>query len=1106
MRMYHNTRELACRKPFGALEVGAPLQLLLFIDPEDRSYVSRCSLRTWTYEKGEKIYDMEPVSEGFRFYGSFSESAVLWYHFIVYFHDGGCLRYGPAEGRVGGKGRIYDYEPPSFQITVYEKRELPKWYREAVVYQIFPDVFARDWGGNLGRGQGLCDSDGQGLRQRRGPARRMAESWEQLPLYEKNPDGSIKTWIFHGGNLRGIEGKLPYLKELGISAIYLNPIFEAASWHRYDTADYMKIDPLLGTEEDFKRLCKRGEELGIRIILDGVFNHTGCDSVYFDRYGNYGRGSTDSWKPGAPACGAYGHPDSPYRDWYSFKETDKDGSGEQDEPETYECWWGVTDLPDVNEMNSSYREFINGKEGVVRHWLRCGASGYRLDVADELPDEFIEELKTAVVSEKQDGLVLGEVWEDASNKVSYGKLRRYFLGRELDGVMNYVFRSAVMDFLRGKQTGEEICETFESLRENYPRTALYGSLNLIGSHDRARVLTLLGDAPEPESLSDEQRRNYRLPEDKLSLAKSRLWLALVLQMTSPGVPSIYYGDEAGLEGYADPYNRAPYPWGNEDGDTLVMHQEALALRRSYLAFVDGEFEPFAQGQDVYGFWRYMKGPEGEEACTTGGEEAESRRAVAFREKFAVVVNRSLWEPRQVVLDVSDTGPEAFELLNGKEVEITEGKARFTLGPLDVVVIRFGKPGTRAAELSPGAGVLCHITSVPEGLGGGVFADARRFADSLSQAGITYWQMLPINPTDKFGSPYAGTSAFAGNVDLLGLSQQQLSELYADFDIENDSGYREFERKQSYWLHCYLDTFEGKDEQDFQGFCQYLFQKHWMDLKDYVNARGISLIGDIPMFVSGDSADVKAWPEYFCLDGEGRTLAQAGVPPDSFSEEGQLWGNPLYNWEAMEKDGFTWWIQRLSRLFELFDYVRLDHFRGFEASWSVAAGKTPKEGRWIRTGGDRLFEAAYEKFGPLPVIAEDLGIITPGVRALMDVNGFTGMDIMQFSNCDPMEYRAPKGKIVYTGTHDNDTLVGFCEKRYAEEVEQAKEKARKLAEICFESGAPVVIIPLQDAMLLGSEARMNLPGTTENNWKWKARKEDMAPAMKWLGELVKSMKG
>ena len=410
---------------------------------------------------------------------------LVWYSFICNIEGQPEVRLGAPQGRTGGEGVTYDYaEVPSFQITVYKHREnRPTWYERGMVYQIFPDRYARDehW-----RERTMAQLE----KPRKGIQRRMVEDWNEPPVYERAEDGSIKTWDFYGGSLKGIQEDLPRIAELGFTAIYLNPIFEAASNHRYDTADYTKIDPILGTEQDFTELCQAAEKLGISIILDGVFNHTGDDSIYFNRYGNY------------PGVGAWQSEDSPWRDAFTIHE---DGS--------YDCWWGVGNMPAINEKSELVRERLLGKDGVIRKWLRAGAHGWRLDVADELSDDFLAEIKKAVLAEKPDALLLGEVWEDASNKISYGHLRRYLQGSELDSAMDYPFRDMVIGFLMGYKNAYEAAEDIETLRENYPSEALSCALNLLSSHDRPRIISVLGGGPDESQLPECERSKWRLDEN-----------------------------------------------------------------------------------------------------------------------------------------------------------------------------------------------------------------------------------------------------------------------------------------------------------------------------------------------------------------------------------------------------------------------------------------------------------------------------------------------------------------------------------------------------------------------------------------------------------------
>ena len=437
-----------------------------------------------------------------------------------------------------------------WQLTVFDAFTTPDWLKGGLIYQIFPDRFYK--GGNTA---GTIPA-----------GRILHENWQEEVGWRPGADGEIHNNDFFGGNLKGIEEKLPYLQSLGVTCIYLNPIFESPSNHRYDTADYTKIDPLLGTEEDFISLCRAAQTLAIRILLDGVFSHTGSDSVYFNRQARY------------PNEGAYQSQQSPYFAWYHFNEW----------PKNYDCWWGFITLPNVNETNPHYNNYINGETGVVRKWLRLGAAGWRLDVADELPDEFLDHLRLAVKAEKPSALVMGEVWEDATNKMAYGVLRRYLLGKQLDSVMNYPFRYAILSYvLQGDS--QTFFETIFSVIENYPPQSLHVLMNSLGTHDTERILTLLGGVTTA-GLDREAQSRIVLSPQEMNLAVQRLKLASLLQYTLPGVPSLYYGDEAGLEGAKDPFNRRTFPWGKENTELTAWYRALGELRQHYPCLGDGVFE------------------------------------------------------------------------------------------------------------------------------------------------------------------------------------------------------------------------------------------------------------------------------------------------------------------------------------------------------------------------------------------------------------------------------------------------------------------------------------------------------------------------------------
>ncbi len=1060
------------------MELGTSVTLAIAVWGEE---VRSCTLRTWNEFDGEERIPMQPADELSRDHRSIegvpSEGArwfratvtprrlgILWYSFIIDMPQG-AMFFGAQEGRTGGVGVLSWGEPPSFQITVYEKRQTPpSWFAGGVVYQIFPDRYRR---GNhaLERVKRELAAD------RRGIARRLVD-WSTLPTYEKDESQRVIAWDFYGGDLEGVRDRLPQLAEMGVTAIYLNPIFQATSNHRYDTADYLRIDPLLGTEEDFVSLAQAAEEHGISLILDGVFNHTGADSRYFNRFGNY------------EDAGAWQSNDSPYYPWYTFHD---DG--------TYEGWWGVDDLPAIRKDSASWQEFIAGAGGIVEKWTRLGAHGWRLDVADELSEPFIKAITRAATSVKSDALVLGEVWEDASNKISYSQMRHYLNGGELDSVMNYPFRDALIGYLVGTLSAGDFAETMESLHENYPPAAFALAMNLIGSHDRPRIFTLLGGAPDPATLSEEQRCSYRLSPDQRGLAKGRLWLALLVQMLTPGVPSIYYGDEVGMEGFSDPANRGSYPWGGGDADVPTMFRNALQLRRRLPVVRDGGFKAFAPTGDIYAFWRFSN-PEhsGESAC--------------------ILVNRSTSATHEVALDAP--APLVDDLVTGRVPVDENGKLRVTLYPFGSSVLYFRDDDQGyAKQLVPGKGMVCHITSLPKQDGPGTFgACAKQFIDWLAKEGYRYWQVLPLTPPDAYGSPYAGMSLFAGNPRLIDTGGRTLEECFAAF--APDEGYERFVRDEATWLHpfatfCAIKDILGnetrwqkwgepyrtyrpelaglselRDRVCFHMFCQYLFHLQLNELLGYAHERGIELVGDMPIYVSADSSDVWANPELFVLDEAGEPALLAGAPPDNFSDEGQLWGNPVYRWDAIADSGYAFWIERLSRAFELYDYVRLDHFLGFESYYTIERGKTAKQGKWRTGPGEELFRAAHDALGDLPLIAEDLGIVTPAVRCLTARCGFPGMDVVQFADYDVRwGYHPAPRKVVYTSTHDTPTLLGWVKKRFPEEGNPEELAKRLTEEALATSSEHAVFVTLQDVLGLGDEARMNVPGVAEGNWRWQA---------------------
>ncbi len=437
-----------------------------------------------------------------------------------------------------------------FLLTVFSRDyRTPEWFKGGVMYQIFPDRFNKK--GSM--------PDIKGREQRL--------DWGGIPEYRPNKQGKVLNNDFFGGNLKGIEEKLPYLKGLGITVIYLNPIFEASSNHRYDTSDYLHIDPFLGDEQDFKSLINSAKSQGIRLILDGVFNHTGDNSVYFNKYGEY------------PSIGAYQSKDSPYYEWYSFQEF----------PDKYNSWWGIDILPEVNENSGKYQEFIFGKGGVLKKWLGFDIGGYRLDVADELPDFFLKKLRKSVKEENEDAIIIGEVWEDASNKIAYSTRREYLQGYELDSVMNYPLKEGIIRYM---QTGNaaELLHCIRVLIDHYPKQTLDCLMNILGTHDTSRILTVLGGIYCNNKDEMAQESAYLGAKDK-EIAIEKLKMAALLQYTMPGVPCLYYGDENGAEGHIDPFCRRCFDWGNLNENLISYYQTLGKIRNEYQeVFKDGDFE------------------------------------------------------------------------------------------------------------------------------------------------------------------------------------------------------------------------------------------------------------------------------------------------------------------------------------------------------------------------------------------------------------------------------------------------------------------------------------------------------------------------------------
>lgn len=542
--MNFNSRKIECKSPYGAVKCGEKLSLHFPIASwvsVDKMYVfirlgdvsTPVEMRFEKSENGFSVYTADYV---------FDTAGIYYYRFEMRNRDG-VWYYGRGENGESVCGENL----PEWQLTVYKSSyKTPDFAKGNIIYHVFVDRFNR--------------ADGVKTKRKY----RLHESFSESPEVV-SADGKYYADDFFGGNFNGIREKLDYLEELGVGIIYLSPIFKAYSNHRYDTGDYLKVDELLGTEDDFKRLLDAAHEKGMKVILDGVFNHSGADSLYFNKFGTY------------DSLGAYQSKSSPYYDWYYFKKF----------PDEYACWWGCDNVPDLNKSNKDYRALVFGKNGVVEKWQKLGADGWRLDVVDELPIDFVNLLIKKIKSVNKDALVIGEVWEDASTKVSYGELRPYLLGDQLDGTMNYPFMNAIIAYVRD---GDEkfFKDTVQSILENYPKETVYCLMNSLGTHDTVRIINALSDV-RAHGWSKTHKLGYKLPDSEYEKAKKKLYLASVLQFTLPGIPSIFYGDEAGLQGFDDPINRRPYPWGSEDKEILAHYKKLGRIRRENRAVFSGGF-------------------------------------------------------------------------------------------------------------------------------------------------------------------------------------------------------------------------------------------------------------------------------------------------------------------------------------------------------------------------------------------------------------------------------------------------------------------------------------------------------------------------------------
>ena len=644
----HDSLDEAYRSPLGAVETGASVRLSI---EDPGRFVSGAVLEVYG-DDYEKSFPMEKTEIGFTAEFTAPETAqALWYRFVLYYPDGGTQWLCP--GADGQHSAICSLPQEGFRLTVFQKGfQTPDWMKHGVLYQIFPDRFAKDESDTAVKGYAAHKAKDQTVH--------VHESWDEPVEWKDNlPDGGYAPVDFYGGTLKGIESKLKELKNLGVTVLYLNPIFESASNHRYDTGCYETVDPILGTNEDFSALCEAAKKLGMRVILDGVFAHTGADSKYFNRDKHY------------PGSGAYNSERSPFRKWYTFDDSLTYG---------YRCWWNFPELPAVNTDSPEWRKrVVSGKNSFLKQWLQRGAAGWRLDVADELSDDALEEIRRAVKEEDPDAAVLGEVWEDAVTKESYGTRRTYALGGALDSVMNYPLRLALMTFLRNQGDAHDLQAFLLDQRMNYPRPFYYAMMNLTGSHDIERTRTALAIDFEARDTTREYQAEYVVTEEMAAVAAKRQKLIAALQFSLPGLPAIYYGDEVGMQGFCDPFNRAPY---HEDDPGMREWYQALAsLRNEHAALQTGAAAFFAPALDVIAVLRTTV--DGADAFDDG-QPKETFLTVVNRADKTVVTELNLTEPgmglcENMRLALFRAGfTSAKDVFSKDEVAVRDGVLELTL--------------------------------------------------------------------------------------------------------------------------------------------------------------------------------------------------------------------------------------------------------------------------------------------------------------------------------------------------------------------------------------------------------------------------------------------
>ena len=522
----------------------------------------------------DKFFEMqtELVDEKYvnlKYSHSFSSIGHFWYHFEVQ-TEAGYFKLG--------KSKTFDCEISDsnyLQLIFSKDSEAYKTLGQGIIYHIFVDRFNKK--GSVKEREGLHLVD-----------------WSKEVEKEYDENGERCNLNCYGGNFSGIIDKLDYLSSLNVSTIYLSPIFEANSSHKYDVANYLKVESMFGGEKKFRELIDKAKERNIKIIIDGVFNHTGSDSVYFNKKGRYSN------------LGAYQSKKSPYFSWYDF----------YNYPEEYSCWWGIKTLPQTRE-ESSFFDFIAGEKGVIEKYMAMGIAGFRLDVVDELSNKFLNAICQRAKKINPKAFMVGEVWEDASLKISYNERKNYFLGGNLDSVTNYPMKKAILNFVKYGNV-ETFVEVASMILEQYPKQVQNNLMTILDTHDTMRALTYLG-IKELKNVNTNEK--YQLSDNELKAGVELLKIASLIQYTVMGIPTVFYGDEVGIEGTKDPYCRKPYLWGKENKELLEWYRNLGKLRKNEV-FNGGSFEILYAKDGVLAYKRERKGKEVIVVVNRSNEEFE----------------------------------------------------------------------------------------------------------------------------------------------------------------------------------------------------------------------------------------------------------------------------------------------------------------------------------------------------------------------------------------------------------------------------------------------------------------------------------------------------